>query len=198
MTMLFLVRHGTHPRFGQFLAGRMNGIVLNETGRAQGRWLAARLAREQVTDVQSSPRERAWQTAHPIAARAGVTVEIEPDIDEVDAGEWTGQDFGALNMDPRWRTWNAERGTARIPGGESMSEVQARTLRRIDRLCHSGAGGGHVLVSHAEVIKIIILHFLGLPLDACSRLEIGPGSLSTVIIGGWGAKISGLNEMVGE
>jgi broad specificity phosphatase PhoE len=198
MTMLFLVRHGTHSRFGEFLAGRMEGIVLDKKGHAQSRRLAGRLARERVTDVRSSPRERAWQTAQPIAALAGVIVEIEPDIDEVDAGEWTGQDFGALNKDRRWRTWNAERGTARIPGGESMGEVQARTLRRIDRLCQRRAGGAHVLVSHAEVIKIVILHFLGLPLDAYSRIEIGPGSLSTVILGEWGAKIAGLNEMVGE
>jgi probable phosphoglycerate mutase len=54
--------------------------------------------------------------------------------------------------------------------------------------------GRLVLVSHSDVIKAAILFHLGMSLDLFSRIELAPGSVSTLIVGDWGAKLVSLNE----
>jgi probable phosphoglycerate mutase len=146
--------------------------------------------------VQSSPQQRARETAAPIAERVNRPVEIASEVDEIDVGEWTGRDFETLNADPRWELWNRARSLARAPGGESMLEVQDRVVGHIDRM-RSGHPGGHVvIISHSDVIRAAILYYLGVPLNAFDRIEISPASVSTLLVGDWGAKIFSLNETI--
>jgi probable phosphoglycerate mutase len=51
-------------------------------------------------------------------------------------------------------------------------------------------------VSHADVIKSVVAHYLGLALGAIGRFEISPASISTVAVGAWGAKVLAVNETV--
>jgi probable phosphoglycerate mutase len=44
------------------------------------------------------------------------------------------------------------------------------------------------------VIKAAILFHIGVPLDLFSRIEVAPGSISTLVVGNWGAKLVSLNE----
>ena len=106
----------------------MPGIQLDDRGMAQAQRLARRLSREGVTAVHSSPRERAIETARQIALSVAAEITVEPAIDEIDCGEWTGCTFDQLRVDPRWKSWNAARSTAFIPSGESMVEVQQRAM----------------------------------------------------------------------
>jgi len=195
-TTFFLVRHGAHPLLGHVLAGRMPGVSLNQEGRDQSRRLAAGLARRGVTSLQSSPRERARETAAPIAERCGVPLEIAPALDEVDMGAWTGRAFSDLKLDPGWGRWNALRSIARPPGGERLIEVQSRVTDHLDRVRHERPDSSVVIVSHGDVIKAAILYYLGLSLDACERIEVDVASLSALLIGDWGAKLISLNEPV--
>lgn len=195
-TTLFLVRHAVHTLVDRVLVGRMSNVRLEEPGRRQAELLAGRLAETGLTAIQSSPRERARETAAPIARRAGLRVEIAPDIDEIDVGEWTGQRFDALAADPRWYTWNTSRGTARPPGGESMGELQARVLGHLETLRTSHPHARIALVTHAEVIRAALLHYLALPLDDFLSVEVRPASVSTVRLDMGGAKIIALNEVV--
>jgi ferrochelatase len=73
MTRIFVVRHGqTEWNRDERFRGRAD-VPLNDTGIAQARATAARLAREQgVAAVYSSPLSRAYQTAAPIAERLGL------------------------------------------------------------------------------------------------------------------------------
>ena len=70
-TTFFLVRHAAHDRVGTVLCGRMPGVDLGDVGLAQAGRLADRLAIEAIAAVQSSPLERARETAEPIADRLG-------------------------------------------------------------------------------------------------------------------------------
>jgi probable phosphoglycerate mutase len=195
-TTFFLIRHASHHLLGRVLAGRMANVSLGEEGRDQARRLARRFSGEPISIVQSSPQLRARETAVPIAEGLNRSVEIADEVDEVDVGEWTGRDFQALNADPRWELWNRARSFARAPGGESMLEVQDRVVGHIDRVRTTHPDGQVVIVSHADVIRAAILYHLGLSLDAFDRIEINPASVSTLMIGDWGAKIFSLNETV--
>ena len=195
-TTFFLVRHAAHPLLGRVLVGRAGGISLAEQGREQANQLARRFAEEHITAVQSSPRERARETAVPIAAVTGVPLEIAAALDEVDVGEWAGRAFAELNGDPRWETWNTQRGLACTPGGETMHDVRERIVAHLDQLRTTYPQGKIVLVTHGDVIKGAVLHYLGLPLDDYQRIEVEPASVSTIEIGDWGSKIAALNEKV--
>jgi broad specificity phosphatase PhoE len=194
MTTIHLVRHAVHPLVNRVLVGRTGGIQLGKEGREQAEALAQRLAGDEIGAVQSSPQQRALETAALIAAPLGLVVDIVPELDEVDFGQWAGCSFEELNRDRRWAAWNSERGTARPPGGETMLELQKRILGHLDRLEAEKPKEKLVLVSHAEVIRAALLHFLGIALDSFARVEIAPASISTLLLNGSGAQVIGCND----
>lgn len=197
-TTFFLLRHAAHDNVGGYLAGRMPGVRLGAAGRAQAERLACRMQKEEFLAVHSSPRERTQETAALVAAARGIErVVVEPELDEVDFGEaWQGKDFDTLNRDPEWRRWNTIRSMARTPAGERMIDVQCRAMTLVERLAAQYAGAALALVSHSEVIKAIVSHVLGLPIDAWTRFDVGPASVTTIVTGDWGAKLLTLNEVV--
>src|SRR5205085_6532265 len=133
-------------------AGRMPGIHLSQQGVAEAQRLAHRLEREQITQVHSSPRERAIETAREIAGALDTEILVEPALDEIDCGEWTGRTFEDLRADPRWDIWNKARACARTPNGESMGEVGTRVAAYIEKQSRSEPDARIVAVSHADVI----------------------------------------------
>lgn len=194
MRQVFLVRHGSHDRLGRILCGRMPGVSLSDTGRAEARALARRLAGGGAGLVLASPRERTVETASPIAAALGLTVETEPGLDEIDVGAWTGRTFDDLAAEPAWTLWNTARATARPPGGESMAEAQGRIGRVLESLAEDGAPA--ILVSHADVIRAALLKVLGLGLDAYDRIVVDPASCSELALWPGGGRVVSLNERI--
>jgi broad specificity phosphatase PhoE len=193
--MFFLVRHAAHELVDRVMCGRMPGVSLGEEGRAQARRLADRLAREPIAALHASPLERARETAAPIAERLRLQPEIHEAINEIDMGEWSGRSFDELHGDPRWPSWNNARSVSRPPRGESMLEVQARVVGHLERARAAYRDRAVVLVSHADVIKAALLYCLGMPLDGYRLFDIGPASVSTLVIGDWGAKVLSMNEV---
>ena len=173
----------------------MGGVALSDEGRAQAAALGERFAQSGVRAVITSPVQRAQETAAPIAAALGLVAQIEPGLEEVDFGAWSGQSFAALARAPGWPAWNAARGLAATPGGETMLAVQARAVAAVMR--HAEGGGVVVAVSHADVIKAVLAHVLGMPLDLLHRMEIAPASRSTVVIGSDFARVDGMNLVIG-
>jgi probable phosphoglycerate mutase len=191
---VFMVRHASHDLLGARLAGRMAGVSLSEKGRAEAGRVAARLARETAGAVVTSPTARAVETAEAIGARLGLVPESVPALDEIAFGAWTGMSFEELDHDPGWRNWNAARAVARPPGGETMLEVQARAVGFVEGRRHE-TEGAIVLVSHADVIKVTVAYYLGLPVDSWHRFDIDPASVTTLVVGDWGARVVRLNEV---
>jgi broad specificity phosphatase PhoE len=200
-TKLFFVRHAAHDNVGSYLAGRMEGVRLGPDGLAQAQRLGERMRREDFAAIIASPRERTRQTALAISDAAGVgPVKIADELDEIDFGRWNGRSFEELNTDPDWREWNVNRGAASTPAGQTMAQVQERVVGFTQRIANAasraGAGRAVVLVSHADVIKAAVCHFLGVPLANVDRFEISPASVTTLVVGEWGAKLYALNETV--
>lgn len=189
-----MVRHASHDLLGARLAGRMPGVRLSETGRAEAGRVADRLGREPIAAVLSSPMERAIETAQPIAERLGLTAQVECALEEIAFGDWTGMTFEALHREPAWRAWNEARAVSRPPGGETMLEVQARAIGLIESRRRE-ADGAIVLVSHGDVIKVAVAYYLGLAVDSWHRFDIDPASITTLVVGDWGARIVRLNEV---
>ncbi|MDQ6693570.1 MAG: histidine phosphatase family protein [Chloroflexota bacterium] len=194
MTIFFLIRHGSHSLLSNTVAGRMPGIHLSETGLAQARSLAARLAHIRLDALYSSPMERAIETAQPLAAQLGLTIYTDVAFNELEFGAWTGRKFTDLINEPTWHNFNLFRSGTRPPGGELMLEAQARVVSRLEQLRSEHPAGTVAVVCHSDIIKAMLLHFLGMPLDLFSRIEISPASVSILKLEEYGAQVLSLND----
>jgi probable phosphoglycerate mutase len=177
---VLLVRHTSHLLIDRVLVGRAADVGLSELGRRQACALAHDLAPRPITRVQSSPQRRARETAEPIARALALSIEIVPEMDELDVGAWTGASFEELNHNPHWHAWNSKRSSTRPPGGESMPDLQKRVLDHLATLEREHPAEEILLVSHAEPIRAGVLHYRGLPLDAFSQVRIDPGSTTVL------------------
>lgn len=194
-TTFFLIRHAAHDNVGDYLAGRMAGVCLGETGRAQASRLASHMAPRPLAAICCSPRERTMETAKPIAIACNrEKITIRQELDEIDFGAWSGKTFEELSQDADWLTWNSQRQQARTPGGETMLDVQQRVVSLMQQLRKPYQNQSVALVSHADVIKAAVCKVLGLPLGDCFRFDIDPASITTVVSGDWGSKLIRLNE----
>lgn len=195
MATFFLVRHGAHSLLGKILVGRAGAVGLSEQGARQAERLAVRLARMPVRAVYSSPLQRARETAEPIARGLGLAVQIAEEINEIDFGDWSGRSFDELQDLAAWRFFNTFRSGTRIPGGELIVEAQARIVAFICALAREWPDEHIALVSHGDMIKVALAYFMGLHLDFLRRIEISPGSVSTLQVAAYGATIIRLNEV---
>lgn len=195
MTATFLlIRHAMHADYGVRFTGRTDGVPLSADGKSQAQALGGRLAGEELAAVYSSPRERCRATADAIAAPHRLFVKHEPRLDEIDLGDWTGREIGSLKGDPAFDRWNTERGTAAPPNGEPFASVADRAFGLARTLSEQHAGQLVALVTHQDVVKALVATCLGLSLDHVLRLDIGPASVSKLVVGDWGAKLLTLNE----
>ena len=154
--------------------------------------LGAALRKRRLEAVYASPLERTRETAKAIAAPQGLTVQIEEAVWEVDYGDWTGRWVSEVTEDEGWRHWNQHRGESRSPGGESMLEIQARTVHGLLRIAEQHQGTVAV-VSHGDPVRSAVAYFLGVPLDMFLRIEIDPASVSILQIEKWGVRVQGVN-----
>ncbi len=192
-TTFHLVRHGDYSLLGRVLAGRIGGYSLSEAGLAQAHAVADALAAIPVAAVVSSPLERTRETAAPIAARCGCEVAFDDDLLEIDFGDWTGRSFESLREWEGWAAFTRFRSTAQVPGGESMLAVQTRSIAAVARLRRAYPDGNVVIVSHGDVIKSIVAHFLTIPLDLFRRFDIAPASRSIVAVTDEDARVLAVN-----
>jgi broad specificity phosphatase PhoE len=178
----------------EMLLGRTVDAPLADIGLREAEAMACMLSPAQETLLVASPRRRAQQTAAAIAARSQCELVTASDIDELDFGHWSGQTFSELARDPAWQRWNEQRDSAATPAGERIRDVQARMLQHLHRLREAFPGRPMILVTHAEVIRAALLHWLQAPADAYRRLAISPASVSRVSLSDWGARIDGINH----
>jgi probable phosphoglycerate mutase len=194
MALLHLLRHGEHGLLGRVLAGRMPGVGLTELGRAEIAAVAERLAGDEIAGLYASPLQRTRESAEILSERLGLPIEFRDDLIELDFGEWTGATFDAIRADPRWISWSQHRSLARIPGGESMREVQHRAVEAVIEIGDRHRDAAAVIVSHGDVIRSALVFALGMPLDFYGRVEVGQGSLSTIRIDQGGIRVVSINE----
>lgn len=192
--MFLLARHAAPDLAEGTLAGRMPGVYLSLQGQRQAQRLADRLVALPIAAIYSSPLERTLQTAQPLASALKLPVQICESFAEIDFGDWTGKRFDELAADPRWQEWNTFRSSAALPNGGMMLDVQLRAVTALQSLHRQHADQVVVIVSHGDVIKAVVAHYLGVPLDLFQRIEISPASVSVIALHGWGAQVLRLND----
>jgi probable phosphoglycerate mutase len=197
LTTILLIRHGQNDFVGTGkLAGWLPDVHLNEVGQQQAHHLADYLKRIKLNAVYSSPLERTVETARPIAQGQGLNVIKREGLGEVHYGKWQGRTLKSLKKLKYWQVIQRSPSLARFPEGESFPEAQARIVADLEALRaeHSGKKDVIACVSHSDMIKLALAHYMGLPLDLFQRLIVQPASISTLIVGRNYLHIAGLND----
>jgi probable phosphomutase (TIGR03848 family) len=180
MTILLLVRHALTDMTGKRLSGQAPGIHLSAAGEEQAARLAERLSAVRLSAVYASPLERCLETAAPIASSQRLAVTPAPELQEVGYGRWTGRPIAPLTRTALWRRVHTTPSSARFPDGEAISDVQRRAVGALSDIADRYPRGRVAVVSHADVIRMVLAHYAGIHLDLFQRLIVSPASVSAV------------------
>jgi broad specificity phosphatase PhoE len=178
------------------MPGRAGGLHLAEKGRAQAKVAAERIAamEKPPTAVYASPLERTRETAAPIASALGLRVRTAHGLIESDVGDWTEKSLAKVSKTKEWANVHRWPSGFRFPGGESFSELSARSFAAVLELVDLHPGQRIVAVSHADPIKAVVAAAAGVPLDFMQRLVISPCSISALLFTGSGPIVLGVNS----
>jgi probable phosphomutase (TIGR03848 family) len=185
MTTILLVRHAVNDyvKTGK-LAGRLPNIHLNDEGKAQAEALGARLADSPIKHIYASPLDRTMETAAAIQVHhSHLSVQTNELIGEVKYGDWEGMSIALLRMRKLWSVIQEYPSRAVFPNGEALRDAQTRAVNEIERLVQAHPNEMVVVVSHADIIKMVLAHYLGMHLDNFQRLVVSPASISTITLG---------------
>lgn len=185
MTVI-LLRHGrSTSNTAHTLAGRSEGVDLDEKGRAQADGVVARIGELPVKAIVRSPLLRCQNTVAPLAAALGLEPRVDDRLTEVDYGGWTGRKIAELVKEPLWPVIQQQPSAAVFPDGEGLAQVQSRAVaavREIDRALAQEHDGDTLWVActHGDVIKAVLADALGVHLDGFQRIVADPASMSVI------------------
>ena len=166
---IFLVRHGETEwnRIGRFQG--ISDIPLNKKGKAQAQALAQALKDEPIDVVYSSPLIRAKETAKTIQYFHPSSFYFEDEgLKEMDLGDFEGMEATDwAKQYPEFRKkWRESPSSIKLPGGESLKEVQIRAVKTLERIIQNHSPETTLLIcSHNFVIHAILCHALEISLD---------------------------------
>lgn len=161
---LLLIRHAESTGNRQWrLQGRAD-FPLTKRGRRQAEELAAALSRLPVTAVSSSPIKRALQTAEAVASPLGLSVEVEPALQEYDFGELSGLTWPEIReRRPQLieQLLSDSADFPHYPGEEGREAFRERVCGALWAIADRHAGEKAVAVAtHAGPIAVFLLDVL--------------------------------------
>jgi broad specificity phosphatase PhoE len=192
---LILMRHGeTAWNRERRIMGDLD-IPLTEEGRAQCSAAAELLASFEVDRIVTSPLARAAESARIVAERLRLPVSADPRLVEVRFGSWQGKTYAEVSSDPRYHAFATDPVSNLTPGGESAILVQERGL---ESLATIRAGECVLFVTHGDIIRTMLCHFLATPLGEYRRLRTDNCGISAVAIGQGMPEVKFLNVLADQ
>ncbi|OGC91640.1 hypothetical protein A3D85_03040 [Candidatus Amesbacteria bacterium RIFCSPHIGHO2_02_FULL_47_9] len=181
MSKIFLVRHAesianTEGRY----QGQSYDTQLSQLGEHQAHALANHLRRLSLDRVITSPLRRTFQTAHTSAVHHGLFTIKEPRLIESNHGLWeslTKEEVASAWPDV-YHSWQTQPSDTVFPQGEPFLATCERVLSWWKEIILLE---GHTLVvTHDNIIRIILTHILDYPLDKLWLFKLQPAAITTI------------------
>jgi broad specificity phosphatase PhoE len=179
---LFVLRHGATAWTRERRFSGRRDLPLTPLGYRQAEALAGALAAERVVAVYASPLVRTRVCAEAIARPRRLEVAEDPAFREMSFGEWEGltRDEVEAYWPETFAVWRTSPERAVPAGGESLLEVAERAGKGLQQVRDSHPEGTVVLVSHAIVVRLIVLDALGLGPERLWSLDASPAGLTEI------------------
>lgn len=195
---LWLARHGeVHADWQGQEYGALD-VPLGEPGRLQSERLAAALARLEPAVILSSHLQRAEHMGRALALAAGLELQVDPRLGEIDRGGWSGRRVEELHgeLAHEVRAFYADPWSWRGHGGENDAMLAERIWLPIEAGLKQAAGARLVVTSHYNVVRVLVSTALGIPPASSFNLRLDAAHL--VVLkdgpGGWELLYSNLHE----
>lgn len=184
---VYLVRHAQSVWNA---IGRWQGQAdppLSDHGREQAQVLAQHFPRETIDALYTSDLQRAMETGVPIAARYGIEPIVDPDLRELDVGDWSGKTRAEIDPE-KLKLWF--QGVEGWSGGETYAQHDERAGRFVRGL-HELDGGTVVAVTHGGTLRALVFalleldpkerwRFSGIRHTAVTHIAMGPNGYQMV------------------
>ncbi|MBM3141830.1 MAG: histidine phosphatase family protein [Chloroflexi bacterium] len=183
---LILVRHGeTAWNQERRIQGGSSDVELSEVGRKQVERLGLALKETEIDAIYSSPLKRALDTAQAIASQHQLTVQVEPDLREMEVGELEGVSIAELgtSFSQFLLQWRQGQGLEKLPGGESVVDLADRVWVTVQFIIKKHQQETVVVVSHFFAVVVTVCKALGWPLTCLERIRVQTGSISIIDLG---------------
>ena len=191
-TVIDLLRHG-EVAGGEVFRGSSDD-PLTDTGWQQ---MQDAIEGEAGWDViLSSPLQRCCEFAESLAEEEALNLHINEQLQEIHFGDWEGcspDDLlksDAETLQDWWQSPTRET----PPRGENFQDFRSRVLKTFNQVTKKHEGEHILLITHAGVIRLILMDILGMQDENLFRLNVGHASFSRVRIyrdqtGQWGTLI---------
>ena len=182
MPIIYLLRHAQSlANTKGILAGQDNSVELSKKGAKEANEIVGYLESLKIAKVYCSPLTRCVQTITPFMTKnPKIEFEIEPRLIEMNYGKWSGRKLSSLAKDSRWKNVINKPSTFTFPEGESFKQMRTRVDRLLaDLALHNGS---ILLITHGDIIKMMLASTLNLPIDRFQAFVAEPASISTIRI----------------
>jgi len=194
---LILVRHGETEWNREGRCQGFSDVELNDNGRKQIMELAKSLRNEKISAVYSSDLKRAADTAKAIAEYHNLPVRIEPGLREMYQGDLEGLTF--VEIRERYadllREWRENTESVRLPGGESLKEVQERAWRVIEKIKNKHPKETVVTVSHNLTIITLLCKFADVGLKEFPKFKLQAASKNLILFRNGHFRLDVINDI---
>jgi broad specificity phosphatase PhoE len=182
VTSVYLIRHGHTEATEQGMLYTDPEVALTESGRHQAAKAAQWLINEKPEVLLSSTSKRVWASAEIIGEAIKLAPRAVQDLNEWNVGSWDGRKYIDIKAaDPElYKAWSLDPIKNRPPGGESVADVVERVEMKLQQLIAEHQGKKIALVSHAGIIRALIVRALGMPVENFWRVNIPTGSITKI------------------
>ncbi len=197
MAKIYLIRHGESIANTQSIyQGQTYDTELSELGFRQAEQLAQYFQNIEVERIIASPLQRTWQTAEAIARKKNLFVEKELSLIETNHGLWEGKHKDEIAREwPRlYKKWQKFPSSVQFPEGEHFLETQKR-VRTWWQEFMANCDQEAVVVTHYNIIQIIVAQVMNMKLNRIWRFGLQPTSISCVEVVNQNATIKHLNQV---
>ena len=186
MTEILFIRHGeTDCNKKHLYYGHLNPS-LNETGINQLKNTKKKLEKmnEKINIIFSSDLKRCRESLELLEIDKNIKQHFSENLRELNFGILEGKTYKEIEnqfphyvneMKNNWRNFKAE-------GGESLSDLQKRSAKEINKIKNEYKNKKILVVAHAGVIQSLISYYLFNNLDGYWKFRLDNGSITKMTV----------------
>jgi len=148
--------------------------VLSPIGWQQMQEMKARIGH--VDSIASSPLQR----CRLFAESCGESVHVIDDMRELDFGDWENKSSDEVENQALLQQFFDKPSQFQAPNGEAFDVFSQRVIAAWEKWLEQDVGEHRLLIAHGCVIRVILAHLLGMPMDNLWRLTLDYASWSRI------------------
>ncbi len=182
-TRLIFVRHGFSESNKEKKFTGQTDAPLADLGHVQARHAAEYLKDIHIDKIYSSPLQRAFDTAVPIAEKHLLYIVYHNGLCEVNGGNWENQPICDMEkISPEaFKAWSTDLYNCKCPCGESIKDFFERVKEAVIEIAEENAGKTICLTTHATPIRVISCLALGLEPERLQEVCWSPNASINII-----------------